>query len=61
MTGEHTDATVEEGSDPGGLPPETAAEEADATDLTPEIDPLVQLAAERDEYLADLQRLSAAV
>ena len=59
MTGEHTDATVEEGSDPWGLTPETAAEEADATDLTPEIDPLVQLAAERDEYLADLQRLAA--
>jgi molecular chaperone GrpE len=45
VTGEHTDTTLEEGSDPEGP--------------TPEADPLVQLAAERDEYLADLQRLAA--
>ena len=45
MTGEHTDATVEEGSDLSGL--------------TPDEDAFTQLVAERDEYLADLQRLAA--
>jgi molecular chaperone GrpE len=33
--------------------------ESDPVVLTPEIDPMAQLAVERDEYLADLQRLAA--
>ena len=45
MTDELADAQLEEGSDPTGL--------------TPEVDDVEQLAAERDEYLADLQRLAA--
>ena len=45
MTGEPTDTTLEEGPGP--------------EDPAPEVDPLVQLTAERDEYLADLQRLAA--
>jgi molecular chaperone GrpE len=75
VTGEHTDAIVEEGSDPWGLTPVTpegagsaAVEGSDPADLTPGLEPtgltpeeeaLTQLAAERDEYLADLQRLAA--
>jgi len=49
------------GSDPTDLTLEGEPTEAgsDPTGLTPEIDSLVQLAAERDEYLADLQRLAA--
>lgn len=58
MTGEHTDDTVEEGSDPSGLTPETA-EGSDSKSLIPDTDALTRLAAERDEYLADLQRLAA--
>ena len=45
MTGEPTDTTLEEG--PG------------REDPAPEVDPLAQLTAERDEYLADLQRIAA--
>ena len=45
MTGEPTDTTLEEGPGP--------------EDPAPEVDPLAQLTAERDEYLADLQRLAA--
>jgi molecular chaperone GrpE len=66
VTGEHADATVEGGSDPWGLTPGTAegsdpaaAEGSDPTGLTPEIDPVVQITAERDEYLGDLQRVAA--
>jgi len=33
--------------------------ESDPAELTAEVDPMVQLTAERDEYLADLQRLAA--
>jgi len=57
VSGEHLDATVEEESDPTGLTPE--AEGSDEAGPTPDVDPMAQLAAERDEYLADLQRLAA--
>ena len=58
MTGEQTEATVEAGSDPSDLTPETA-DGSDPTGLIPDENALTQLAAERDEYLADLQRLAA--
>jgi molecular chaperone GrpE len=58
VTGEHLDATVDEESDPTGLTPEET-EGSDETSLTPRLDPIDQVAAERDEYLADLQRLAA--
>ncbi|MBM2823578.1 MAG: Molecular chaperone GrpE (heat shock protein) [Thermoleophilia bacterium] len=57
-----TKADHESGSDPRGQTPEAEPDElegSDPTGLTPEVDALVQLAAERDEYLADLQRLAA--
>jgi len=57
-----TKAEHEPGSDPWGQTPEAEPDEllgSDPTDLTPEDGDLAQLASERDEYLADLQRLAA--
>ena len=61
MTDETAETQVEKGSDPWGLTPgdEEADVGSDPTGLTQEDAALTRLAAERDEYLADLQRLAA--
>ena len=61
MTDETAETQVEKESDPWGLTPDddTAGVGSGPTGLTPVDDALTQLEFQRDEYLADLQRLAA--